>query len=158
MPMVAAAAVPKGSRAFGAKRRRKDGSKRNHNGIDLYAPLGDPVHAPVAGTIRLASKVWRERFSGYGRFVVLDFGDMELLVGHLEDVDVAEGDKVVKGQQIGTVGDTKFTKADKTARFDDAKPHVHVELLRGRYPVHPDTARLDPTALAFFQKKNRMVA
>jgi len=146
MEMVPGAPVPEGDRAFGAMRGRQ-----RHKGLDLYADMGTSVLSPVAGKVVRASDVWVTGFSGYGRHVVLDLGDgRELLIGHFDDLEVVPGDEVVRGDLLGTVGDTKFTREDKTARFEESEPHVHVELLRGSFPVrHPDTARLDPSDLVF---------
>lgn len=156
--IVPGAPVPKGTRRFGALRGK---SRRRHNGVDLYAKLGDDVLAPIDGTVRLASMVWVPRFSGYGRFVVLDIGDgREMLFAHFDDVAVKAGQVVKRGDLLGTVGDTKFTRKNKLARFDSSKPHIHAELLRGRYPANAAVARLDPSELAFAaggpQKKKRV--
>ena len=153
MPMVTAAPQPRGTSAFDAERKRGDGTMRRHNGVDLFAPKGHMVTAPGGATVLHAHASYEPGFAGYGRVVVLklDKDQGEMLIAHLDDVRVKKGDRVAKGHPVGTVGDTVFTRADHTRRFDTSKPHAHVELLKGdSYPTGHDTARKDPTKLAFY--------
>lgn len=152
MPMVPSAEVPTGSSLFGAVRRNKDGSERTHNGVDLYADRGDPVLSPGAGTVMHANNGWTKGFGGYGRVVVvaLDSGG-EVLAGHLDRVVVSAGQRVERGEKIGTVGDTSFSDDNPTGRFLESEPHTHVEFLTGAsYPVRREVVRQDPMPQAFF--------
>lgn len=100
----------------------------------------------------VATDSYREGFARLGRVVViaLDSGG-ELLAGHLKRATVREGERVTRGQRIGTVGDTLYSRDNPTGRFKKSPPHVHVELLTGaHYPVRRGTERQDPTALAFY--------
>lgn len=105
-----------------------------HDGIDLPAPIGTPVHAMRAGTVHLAGP--RDgRFSS--RHVVLKVDDpndglIYLVYLHLDSIDltVTPDASVAQGQIIGTVGD------------DDATyPHLHFEFRKGTLreigSVHP---------------------
>lgn len=157
--MVAPAGRPSGPSTYGATRRRSDGTKRTHAGVDLYAPAGTPITSPAAGMVRHAHKTYAEGFSGYGRVVVvrLDSGG-EILVAHLDGINVARGQRVKRGDLLGTVGDTAFTRENPRARFESSEPHAHVEFLpRGSYPVPRGTPRGDPTGLAFYPELGQRV-
>ncbi len=153
MPMVAPAARPSGGGRYRAIRIDDDGSRATHAGVDLYADMGTAVTAPAAGVVRLAHSEYVDGFGKYGRVVVVRLdGGGELMVAHLERVTVAPGQRVKAGDTLGTVGDTEFTAKHPQKRFDDSKPHAHVELLpTGSYPVRKGTPRADPSALAFYK-------
>ena len=86
-----------------------------HNGIDLAARLGTPVHAAAAGTVTFAGK------QSDGAVIVKirhDDGHVTLY-GHLDpSLDVKVGDLVTAGETIGEVGLTGVTTG----------PHLHFGL------------------------------
>jgi hypothetical protein len=86
-----------------------------HNGIDLAAPLGTPVHAAADGTVTFAGK------ESDGAVIVKirhDDGHVTLY-GHLNpSLDVKVGDRVTAGETIGEVGLTGVTTG----------PHLHFGL------------------------------
>ncbi len=85
-----------------------------HAGIDFTAPKGTPIQATGAGRVIKA-----ERGSGYGYHVIIDHGyGYQTLYAHMSRIDVKVGEKVVRGQQIGLVGDTGTSTA----------PHCHYEV------------------------------
>lgn len=95
-----------------------------HNGLDLIAPAGEPVHASADGVV---SEMIRSR-KGLGNVVVIDHGNGYFTrYAHLADVEVRRGMKVQKGKRIGYVGVSGNSFA----------PHLHYEVLR-------DTVVLDP--------------
>ncbi len=108
-----------------------------HEGLDLLANLGTPIHAAADGIVTLA-----RRDRGYGNAIHLQHGAaMTTIYGHLSRFaeGVEAGARVVRGQTIGYVGNT--------GRSTGA--HLHFEvLLRGR-PVDPQTVAR-PTQLAGF--------
>ncbi len=122
-----------------------------HQGVDIFRPEGTPVLALMAGKVEHATNAWRKGFGGYGRVVVLRVpfrgAVYHVLYAHLASVDVKPGDEVDAGTQLGTVGRSKFTDADKTASFATSNAHLHFELARNRYPMAPEAARVDPTEL-----------
>lgn len=122
-----------------------------HQGVDIFRPEGTPVLALMAGTVTHATQAWRKGFGGYGRVVVLRVpfrGSVYfVLYAHLASVDVKPGEEVDAGTQLGTVGRSKFTNADRTAMFATSNAHLHFELAQHRYPMAPEAARVDPTAL-----------
>ena len=105
---------------------------RRHRGIDLVAELHSPVHAILSGTV---VQVGVHR--GLGRFVELEHRhELHSLYAHLNDVEVAPGQRVRQGAVIGTVGKTG------NARSRWVKPHVHLEVLKHGEPVDPQTLGL----------------
>ncbi|HJB20735.1 MAG TPA: peptidoglycan DD-metalloendopeptidase family protein [Candidatus Fournierella merdavium] len=76
-----------------------------HKGADLMAPKGSEVLAMAAGTVTMAQFHY-----SYGNVVEIDHGNgLSTLYAHLDSIDVAEGDVVEQGRQIGTVGTTGDT-------------------------------------------------
>jgi murein DD-endopeptidase MepM/ murein hydrolase activator NlpD len=112
-PRVAAVSSP-----FGA---RRGGSW--HQGLDLSAPKGSPVWATAAGTVILA-----EREGAWGRMVLIDHGNgYRTRYAHLKRIKVTRGGRVVRGDTIGTVGESGRASG----------PHLHYEVLREGEPVDP---------------------
>ncbi len=71
-------------------------------GVAWEAPQGTPVRAVAAGRVRYAG-----RFRGYGNVVILDHGEDHFTVSaHLDRIEVAMGDGVAAGAEVGAVGDT----------------------------------------------------
>lgn len=93
-----------------------------HKGADLKAPYGSEVLAMAAGTVSMAQ--WHY---AYGNVVMIDHGNgLSTLYSHMSSIDVAVGDEVAQGQQIGAVGSTGNSTGN----------HCHVE-------VRQDGALLD---------------
>lgn len=96
---------------------------RMHNGIDFTAKTGTPIIATGDGQI-----VKAERVGGYGNVVIIKHGNgYETLYGHMNRIDVKSGQKVTRGQQLGTVGSTGTSTA----------PHCHYEVHYHGKPVNP---------------------
>lgn len=96
-----------------------------HTGDDIeYADVaGDvPVYAIMDGEVIKAQFV-----SGYGGFVLIDFGDVRAIYGHLDlsSVTVKPGDHVTAGQTIGILGD------DHSAETDGERKHLHFAVYEG---------------------------
>jgi len=113
------------------------GDAGGHNGIDITADRGTPVLAPASGVV---IKSYFEPL--YGNHVELDLGRDEkgrivhAKLLHLKKRLVQEGDTVVRGQQIGTLGSTGilaaglphvhyaiFVKGEKQVAFEPINPH-----------------------------------
>lgn len=100
-----------------------------HNGLDLIAPAGDPVHAVADGYVK---EVVKSR-KGLGNVVTLDHENGYMTrYAHLADIEVRRGRKVKKGAKIGYVGVSGNSFA----------PHLHYEVIR-------DTTVLDPVNYFF---------
>lgn len=95
-----------------------------HNGLDLIAPSGSPVHAAGDGVVK---EVVKSR-KGLGNVVAITHeGGYVTRYAHLADIEVRKGQKVKKGKVIGYVGVSGNSFA----------PHLH-------YEVRRDTLILDP--------------
>jgi murein DD-endopeptidase MepM/ murein hydrolase activator NlpD len=88
-----------------------------HDGIDLAAPLGTPIHAPGAGTV---VKVGPEDGYGMTIFIRHSNGDVSFY-GHMARVFVHVGERVKTGQVIAPVGNEGFSTG----------PHLHFSVYRG---------------------------
>ena len=112
--------------------------RKMHAGIDFTAPYGTPIRTTGDGKV---VRVERRR-TGYGRNVMVDHGfGYVTLYAHMKDIHVKVGDEVIKGQQIGTVGNTGTSTA----------PHLHYEVrYKGKpvNPIHYCMDGLDPTEYA----------
>ncbi len=109
---------------FGMRRHPIHKVVKMHAGIDFSAPQGTPINATGDG------KVTRIKYDkrGYGTNVMIDHGyGFTTLYAHMRDVDVEIGEKVHKGQKIGTVGNTGTSTA----------PHLHYEVRQNGKPVNP---------------------
>ena len=88
---------------------------------------GDPVVAAEAGTVVLAGAA-PAGYSGYGNVVMIDHGGgLSTLYAHLSRVDVAMGQSVQQGQQIGAIGATGEATGD----------HLHFEVRVDNKPEDP---------------------
>lgn len=87
-------------------------SSSRHSGLDLAAPLGTEVKSPNNGVVAFAM----EGLLSPGNTVVIDHG-MGLFTSyyHLDTIEVEKGQKVTKGEVIGTLGTTGFSTG----------PHLH---------------------------------
>jgi len=109
---------------FGAPR---EAGRREHHGVDIFAPRGTPVVAASAGVVRRANEtplggrvIWlrdRERRQTY-------------YYAHLDRQGVRAGQGVAVGDTIGWVGNTGNART--------TPPHLHFGIYRrGRGPIDP---------------------
>ena len=85
-----------------------------HNGMDFSANIGTPVYATGDGVIKKAG--WQ---SGYGKIIIVSHGfGYETWYAHLNKYNVRVGQKVVRGEVIGEVGNTGKSTG----------PHLHYEV------------------------------
>ncbi|MEQ1727943.1 MAG: peptidoglycan DD-metalloendopeptidase family protein [Vicinamibacterales bacterium] len=69
-------------------------------GIELAGAHGAAVQAVHDGTVAFA-----DAFTGYGQLVIVDHGSQTFtLYGNLGELQVEKGERVVRGQPVGTVG------------------------------------------------------
>ena len=98
-----------------------------HLGIDIKADKTTVVKASEAGTVKTIKNDPR-----YGLTIIIehDEGYQTVYANLLSSEFVIEGEKVEKGQSIGTVGNT--------ATFEIAdEPHLHFEILKDGVQIDP---------------------
>ncbi len=89
--------------------------RNDHRAVDIAAPLGTVVTAADRGVVIRSG--WNNQ--GYGMFVIIDHNiDYVTLYSHLDEIFVAEGQVVAKGDPLGTVGSTG----------NSTGPHLHFEV------------------------------
>ncbi len=94
-----------------------------HTGMDLHGEYGEAVHATAAGRVTVAGPS-----GGYGNLVEIDHGaGLSTRYGHLSRIDVAPGQWVTAGQDIGAIGSTGRSTG----------PHLHYEVRVDGAPVDP---------------------
>ncbi len=98
------------------------GKLAQHSGTDIGIASGTPVQAAAGG---IANKHYDA--NGYGNYVTIDHDDgtHETLYGHLSEVDIQDGQRVVKGEVIGKVGSTGRSTGS----------HLHYEIRENGKPV-----------------------
>lgn len=122
----------------------RDEGLRVHRGVDIEAALGEPVLAMADGTVSFAgvdypglfthesmspariAQVPRSQLGRGGRYVCITHRDahgdeawLRSCSMHLEDVFVRDGQKVKRGEVVGTVGRTGMQRS---------APHLHLEI------------------------------
>ena len=103
----------------------RDAGRRKHHGIDIFARRHTPIIAPCDGYV----KSTKDNELG-GK--VIWFNDTErkqtMYFAHLQDVFVNEEDQVLKGDTIGTVGNSGNAKT--------TSPHLHFGIYKNG-PIDP---------------------
>ncbi len=105
-----------------------------HNGLDLLAPAGTPIHASDSGEVALLESVGES--GGYGNFICLQHRPhLATCYAHLSAVAAGMkiGAHVRRGEVIGLVGSTGSSSAT----------HLHFEVRRG--PAACQTCAVDPS-------------
>jgi murein DD-endopeptidase MepM/ murein hydrolase activator NlpD len=98
-------------------------SSGHHTGLDFAAPTGTPVFSALAG------KVVESGWGGaYGNHIIVRHDNgVETLYAHLNTVGVKTGDRVLRGEKIGTVGSTG----------NSSGPHLHFEVIKNDTQRNP---------------------
>ena len=99
-------------------------ARRMHFGMDFSAPRGTEIYATGDGTVTRADS----RAAGFGKHVRIDHGfGYVTIYAHLNSFKVVKGDKVKRGDVIGTVGSTGRSVA----------PHLHYEIVKDGVKINP---------------------
>ncbi|MDA3945636.1 MAG: M23 family metallopeptidase [Helicobacteraceae bacterium] len=115
---------------FGKRRFFNNKPRRPHSGVDMPAPVGTEIVAPLAGKI-----VEIGEFFFNGNVIFIDHGlGLVSMYCHMHKFDVQKGQLVKKGEKIGEVGATGRVTG----------PHLH-------WGVSLNGAMVDPRL--FFVKK-----
>ncbi|MFH0732954.1 MAG: M23 family metallopeptidase [Candidatus Omnitrophota bacterium] len=122
-----------GDGSFGA--RRSNGT-RQHKGIDIKAPVGEPVLASKSGIAETGCVE-----GGMGKYVKIRHRNNYITVyGHLSEISVKNNRWVWQGAKIGEVGKTG------NANYKRMQEHLHFE-------IRHENKQLDP--LNFLQKERQ---
>ncbi|WP_238652309.1 M23 family metallopeptidase [Paenibacillus piscarius] len=109
--------------SFGYRTDPFKGVSAYHSGIDIAGSIGDPVYAALGGEVIAA-----ERLGARGKYIAVRHDNgLETLYMHLDQMLVSPGDQIVKGQQIGKLGNTGRSTG----------PHLHFQVVKQNQPVNP---------------------
>lgn len=103
-----------------------------HKAIDIAALSGSPVYAAEDGTVSYV-QIWDGSYDttgmmSYGHMVEIRHADGNTtLYAHLSEINVQQGEKVVRGQRIGRVGSTG----------NSTGPHLHFEVITSEGKADP---------------------
>ncbi len=98
---------------------------RHHNAVDIANSCGTPIYAGHSGVV---TKTGSDPALA-GNYVWIDHGTLSALYGHLQVIYVVPGERVVTGQQIGTMGNTGYT-------IGATGCHLHFETRGGQNPFY----------------------
>lgn len=109
---------------FGARKDPFTGKKRMHYGMDFTGPEGSDIFVTGDGVVVEAGY----SIYGYGNRVVIDHGyGYKTIYAHLKKILVDEGQKVKRGDVLGTLGNTGRSTGS----------HLHYEIKLNNRPVNP---------------------
>lgn len=96
----------------------------HNDGINIQAARGDAVRAAESGVVVYTG----DQIEGYGNLILIRHTDQFVTAyAHLDKTLVKKGDKVKRGQSIGTVGSTGSVD----------KPQLHFEIRKGTKALNP---------------------
>jgi len=113
------------STPFGAQRFVNGEPRSPHSGIDIAAPAGAVIRAPLAGKVLLVADMYLN-----GKTVAIGHGNgLVSVYSHMQLTTVKKGDWIETGQQIGEVGATGRATG----------PHLHWGVRFHHARVNPDS-------------------
>jgi peptidoglycan LD-endopeptidase LytH len=112
----------------------RDGGRRDHHGVDIFAPRGTPVLSASSGVVR---RVAETPVGGRIVWVRDEERGLSLYYAHLDRQHVTGGERVQPGDTLGFVGNTGNART--------TPPHLHFGIyMRGEGPVDPWSWLHDP--------------
>ena len=120
---------------------------QSHNGVDLAAPIGTPIHATARGVVRFIGQQ-----TGYGKVIVIQNpAPYSTTFAHLSRFakGLRRGSRISRDQVIGYVGETGWATG----------PHLHYEVHVHHVPKDPlkvelpQTTRLQAAELQQFKAR-----
>ncbi len=113
------------STPFGAQRFVNGEPRSPHSGIDIAAPAGTIIRAPLAGRVLLVADMYLN-----GKTVAIGHGNgLVSVYSHMRLTTLKKGDWIETGQQIGEVGATGRATG----------PHLHWGVRFHNARVNPDS-------------------
>jgi Zn-dependent protease with chaperone function len=112
------------SASYGEMRDPFTGKVRFHNGVDIVGKLGADIVAPAAG--RAVHVLHNDGVYGNVLEIEHDNG-LVTRYSHLQNIEVAEGERIMAGQLIARVGSTGRSTG----------PHLDLQVLQGGKPINP---------------------
>lgn len=124
---------------FGMVRHNPDGTSRAHQGWDLFAPSGKPVHAVADGTVVFAGTC-----GDFGSLIVIGHPGTGIYsaYAHLSRIDRKQGSTVRLGEQIALSGCT-----GNAAGMTGPDQHLHFEFRTQPLPGLGLGGRISPLAV-----------
>jgi murein DD-endopeptidase MepM/ murein hydrolase activator NlpD len=111
------------SSSFGWRIDPFTGQRSFHEGLDFPSEAGTPIAAAASGKV-----IFADVHPQYGKMVEIDHGNgLVTRYAHASRLFVKEGDLVVRGQKIATVGATGRATG----------PHLHFEVRLNGVPQNP---------------------
>ncbi|MEZ4744132.1 MAG: M23 family metallopeptidase [Bdellovibrionota bacterium] len=108
---------------FGKRISPFTGKSTMHRGLDVASNIGTAILAPANGVV-----IFSGRKAGFGNFIMIAHGyGIVTRYGHNAQNMVQVGQKIKRGEQIGTVGMSGRTTG----------PHLHYEIWVNGRPVDP---------------------
>jgi len=99
--------------------------RKFHEGMDFSASIGTEIYATGNGMVLMAG---RDGNGGYGNEIILDHGyNYKTVYAHLSRIFVKPGQKILRGQIIGYVGNTGKSTS----------PHLHYEVRKNGIALNP---------------------
>jgi murein DD-endopeptidase MepM/ murein hydrolase activator NlpD len=108
---------------FGGRSDPFTGEAGQHNAVDISSAMGQSVRSPADGIV-----VKAEWANGYGNVIYVSHGyGYSTRYGHLSSFAVRPGQRIKRGDILGTVGSTGRSTG----------PHLHYEVRVNNNPVNP---------------------
>jgi murein DD-endopeptidase MepM/ murein hydrolase activator NlpD len=104
----------------------REGGRREHHGIDIFAPAGTPALAAAAGRV---SRVDTTEVGGNVVWVRDEVRRLSLYYAHLQSQSVRPGQRVARGEPVGRIGNTGNART--------TPPHLHFGVYRMFGPLDP---------------------
>lgn len=101
-----------------------------HSAVDIPKYQSTPIHAAADGVVYTA----KDNGYGYSYIILAHGGGLTTVYGHVSNILVKEGDKVIQGAIIGLTGGMPGTKG---AGYMTTGPHLHFEVHKNGTPVDP---------------------
>jgi len=108
---------------FGFRSDPFTGARTFHTGIDLAAPTGTPIKATLDG--KVATSGYSTVFGNY--VIITHDGGYQSLYGHMSQVAVKRGQRLVQGDLVGRVGSTGYSTGS----------HLHFSVYKNGKMIDP---------------------